>query len=65
MVFVVVNRVVNLDYRMRSLWMRIKKQVGSAGSSRRLQYSKPREIYGKTRREILKKKTGLQSKTLT
>lgn len=41
-----------------------KKQVGSAGNSGRLQHPKPREIHGKTRGKILKRKTGLQSKTL-
>ena len=66
MVSVVVNTVVNLDYRMRPLWIRKKKkkQVGSAGNSGRLQHPKPREIHGKTRGKILKRKTGLQSKTL-
>jgi hypothetical protein len=50
---VVVNTIVILDYRMDK---KMKNQVGSAGSSGRLQHSKPRGIHGKTRGEILKRK---------
>lgn len=49
----VVNTIVILDYRMDK---KMKNQVGSAGSSGRLQHSKPRGIHGKTRGEILKRK---------
>ena len=41
---------------------KIKKQVGSAGSSGRLQHSKPRGIHGKTKGEILKRKKDSRTK---
>lgn len=49
---------------MRPLWIRKKKQVGSAGNSGRLQHPKPREIHGKTRVGNSERKTGLQRQNL-
>lgn len=67
MVSVMVNTVVNLDYRMRPLWIRKKKKSKWA----QLEILKDPNIQslekymGKLGGEILKRKTGLQSKTLT
>lgn len=51
MVSVMVNTVVNLDYRMRPLdkKKKKKKQVGSAGNSGRLQHQSLEKYMGKTR----------------